>query len=154
MSLYAIALIIGCVAGLRVFIAPAAISWLAYEHGLHLGGSWAGFMSSTWTVGIFTILVLVELVVDQLPSTPSRKVPMQLIPRIISAAFCAVVLATQGGAIVPCVVLGLVGVMIGTFGGYEFRARLAKAFGGKDRPAAIAEDVLALLLVAVVAVML
>lgn len=154
MPFYAIALIIGCVAGLRVFVAPAAIAWLAYENVLHLGGSWTGFMSSPWTVGIFTILVVVEMVVDQLPSTPSRKVPMQFIPRIVSGAFCATLLATQFGGIVACIVLALIGVLIGTFGGFEFRARLAKAFRGKDRPAAITEDALALLLVALVVAVL
>ena len=40
-------------------------------------------MSHWAAVGIFTILAIVELVTDQLPSTPSRKVPQQFSARII-----------------------------------------------------------------------
>jgi uncharacterized membrane protein len=150
-SLFLVALIIGCVAGLRVFVAPAAIAWLAYKSGLDVSGTWASFMSSPFAAGIFTILLLVELVTDQLPSTPSRKVPNQFIPRIVSGAFCAAVLGTYHDAIVASVVLGLIGVAVGTFGGYEFRARIAKAFNGDDHPAAFVEDGLALGLAVIVA---
>ena len=38
--------------------------------------------------------------------------------------------------------MGAVGAVAGTLGGYEFRARLAKA-AGKDLPAALLEDVIA-----------
>jgi uncharacterized membrane protein len=37
---------------------------------------------------------------------------------------------------------GVLGAVAGTFGGYEFRARLARAFG-KDLPAALLEDLIA-----------
>ena len=42
-------------------------------------------------------------------------------------------------------VLGfLIGVIAGTFGGYEFRSRLVKAIGGKDLPIALLEDLIAI----------
>jgi uncharacterized membrane protein len=41
------------------------------------------------------------------------------------------------------IVAGILGAVAGTLGGYEFRARLAKAFG-KDTPAALIEDVIAI----------
>ena len=45
-------------------------------------------------------LALVELVTDQLPTTPSRKVPVQFGGRIVSGAFCGAVLgAAAGGAV-------------------------------------------------------
>jgi len=80
---YLLALLIGIVAGLRAMTAPAAIAWAAYLGWLNLSGSWLSFMGTIWAVGIFTILAVVELVTDQLPSTPSRKVPQQFGARLI-----------------------------------------------------------------------
>ncbi len=144
MSLYIVALIIGIVAGLRAFVAPAAISWLAHTKPTHFADTWASFMTSVWAMGIFSVLVIVEFVTDQLPKTPSRKVPMQFIPRLVSGGFCGAVLGASSGASVGCAAVGVIGAAIGTFGGFEYRARLAKVFGGKDRPAAIVEDLTAL----------
>jgi uncharacterized membrane protein len=139
---------------MRVFIAPATVAWLGYENVLHTGGTWAHFMSSPWTVGIFTFLVLVELVTDQLPSTPSRKVPKQFIPRIVSGAFSTAVLSVVSGTSTAIVLLGLIGVAVGTLGGFSFRDRLANTFNGRDRPAAIIEDIVALLLALIVAALM
>jgi uncharacterized membrane protein len=41
-------------------------------------------------------------------------------------------------------VAGVVGAVVGTLGGYEFRVRLVKAAGGKDLPIALLEDVIAI----------
>ncbi|MBB3237020.1 hypothetical protein FHS20_003917 [Phyllobacterium endophyticum] len=57
--------------------APAAVAWGAYFGWLDIAHSSMLFMGSVWTAAIFTILAVVELVTDQLPSTPSRKVPIQ-----------------------------------------------------------------------------
>ena len=84
--LYGLALLAGIVAGSRTFTAPAAVSWAARLGHLDLDGSWLAFMGYAWTPWIFTALALVELVIDQLPSTPSRKVPMQFGARLVSGA--------------------------------------------------------------------
>src|SRR5471030_949861 len=152
MSLYIVALIIGIVAGLRAFVAPAAISWLAHTKPTHFADTWASFMTSVWAMGIFSILVIVEFVTDQLPKTPSRKVPMQFIPRLASGGFCGAVLGASSGASVGCAAVGTVGAVIGTFGGFDFRLRLTKLFGGKDSPAAIREDLTAVAIAAVAVV--
>jgi len=39
---------------------------------------------------------------------------------------------------------GVIGAVVGTFGGYEFRSRMVKATGGKDLPIALLEDVIAI----------
>ena len=144
MLLYVVALVIGVVAGLRAFVAPATLSWLAYANPSLVQGTWASFMSSVWTPGIFSILAIVEFVADQLSKTPSRKVPMQFIPRLLSGGFCAAVVGATSGNAVACAALGIVGAAIGTFGGFEVRLSLANLFGGKDRPAAIVEDLAAI----------
>ncbi|TPK44180.1 DUF4126 domain-containing protein [Mesorhizobium sp. B2-5-4] len=152
--LYILALLIGVVAGLRAMTAPAAIAWGAYLGWLPVAGSWASFMSHWAAVGIFTILAIVELVTDQLPSTPSRKVPQQFGARILLGAFSGAVLGAAGGATIVCLIAGAIGAVMGTLGGAEARGRLAAAFG-KDQPAAFIEDAVAivggLLIVAAVA---
>lgn len=149
--LYVLALVIGIVAGLRAMIAPAAISWAAALGWLHLDSTVLAFMGYRWTPWVFTILAIGELVTDQLPSTPSRKVPMQFGARIVSGALVgAAAGATGGGAgMIAGLIIGAIGAVIGTLGGASLRARAAAAFGG-DRPAALLEDVIAIVLAAIV----
>lgn len=143
--LYLLALLIGVVAGLRAMMAPAAVAWGAYLGWLPLSGTWAGFMGHWIAVAIFTVLALVELVGDQLPSTPSRKVPVQFGTRLVSGAFAGAIIGTAGGAPIAGLVAGIVGAAIGTYGGAEVRSRLAGTFG-RDLPAALIEDAVAIVL--------
>ena len=138
------ALLIGVVAGLRTFTAPAAVSWAAYLGWLPLEGTPLAFLGYTITPYIFTILALVELVGDQLPSTPSRKVPMQFGARLASGALSGAAIGCAGG-ISPIIgaVCGVAGAVIGTFSGAAARGKLAAMFG-KDLPAALVEDVVAI----------
>ncbi|WP_397452883.1 DUF4126 family protein [Pseudomonas sp. NA-150] len=145
MSIYVIALVIGVVAGLRVFTAPAVVAWAAHTGALALGQGWASFMASAWTPYVFSVLAAVEFVTDQLPKTPSRKVPQQFIPRLVSGGFSGAVIGASTGSTVAGLVLGVVGAVIGTFVGYELRAKGAKAMG-KDWPIAVLEDVIAVML--------
>jgi uncharacterized membrane protein len=142
---YGLALLAGIVAGLRALTAPAAVSWAARLIPLNLDGSWFAFMGYAWTPWIFTALALVELVTDQLPSTPSRKVPMQFGARIVTGALCGATLGAAGGSWIVGLVAGVIGAVIGTYGGAEVRARMATAFGN-DRPAAFIEDAAAIVL--------
>lgn len=144
MSLYVFALLIGVIAGLRAFTAPAVVSWAASLGWLDLSDTWASFMGAVATPWIFTILAVGELITDQLPSTPSRKVPPQFAARIVSGAFCGAVLGVPSGVWIGGLIAGAVGAVIGTLGGAEARARLARAFGS-DRPAALLEDAVAIL---------
>jgi uncharacterized membrane protein len=143
MSLYISALLIGVIAGLRTFMAPAAVSWAAKLGWLPVGDTWAAFMGYAYTPYIFSLLALVELVTDQLPKTPSRKVPPQFGARIVSGGFAGAVIGTAGGSLIGGLIAGIVGAIIGTLGGAEFRGRLAKAFGN-DMPAAFIEDAVAI----------
>jgi hypothetical protein len=64
--------LIGAVAGLRSMTAPAIVAWGAHRGWLNLHDTPLSFMGSTASVVIFTLLAVVELVGDQLPSAPSR----------------------------------------------------------------------------------
>jgi uncharacterized membrane protein len=143
--LYGLALLAGIVAGSRTLTAPAAVSWAASLGYLNLDGTWLAFMGYAWTPWIFTVLAIVEMVGDQLPSTPSRKVPMQFGARIVSGALSGATIGVAAGSWIGGLVAGVIGAVIGTLGGAEIRARMAGAFG-RDTPAAFIEDAGAIIL--------
>lgn len=158
--LYGLALVIGIVAGLRAMIAPAAISWAAALGWLPLDATPLAFLGYRWTPWLFTVLALAELVTDQLPSTPSRTVPIQFGTRIVSGALVGAAVGVAGslgggniGGMIAGLVAGAIGAVIGTLGGARLRARAAQAFGS-DRPAALCEDAVAILLAVLVVVSL
>jgi uncharacterized membrane protein len=140
---FALALLIGLVAGLRTFTAPAAISWAAWSGRLALEGSWLAILGYTWTPWIFTLLAIGEFIGDQLPSTPSRTVPMQFGARLLSGALCGAAIGSSHGAMLGGLLAGVAGAVIGTLGGHAFRRRLAAVFK-KDLPAALIEDAIAI----------
>ena len=144
--LYGLALLAGLVAGSRAFTAPAAVSWAVRLGHPFLNGSWLAFMGYAWTPWIFTVLGVVELITDQLPSTPSRKTPPQFVARIISGALSGAAIGASGGASwIAGLIAGVVGAVVGTHVGADLRARMAKAFG-RDPPAALIEDAGAIVL--------
>ena len=138
-----LALLIGIVAGLRAMVAPAAAAWAAHLGWIGVAGTPLAFMGSWWAPWLFTILAVGELVTDQLPGTPSRKVPMQFGARIVSGALSGATLAAGAGLLLGGGIAGIVGAVIGTLGGAAVRSKLAAAFG-KDPPAALIEDAVAI----------
>jgi uncharacterized membrane protein len=125
--------------------APAAVSWGARLGWLHLDGSPLAFLGYAATPYILSVLAIGELVNDKLPKTPSRKAPVPFIARIVSGALSGGALGAPGGALVGGALAGALGAVAGTLGGYEFRARLVRATGGKDLPIALLEDAIAVL---------
>jgi uncharacterized membrane protein len=153
MIILLLSVLIGVVAGLRTFTAPAAISWAAHLGWLQLGSTPLAFMGYAWTPWILTVLAIVELVTDQLPSTPSRTVPMQFGARIIMAALSGAAVGAPADWLIVDGIAGIVGAVIGTFGGHAARARLAAAFR-KDAPAALIEDAVAILAAIAIAMLI
>lgn len=160
MSVYVLALLIGIIAGLRAMTAPAAVSWAAYLGWLPLAGTPLAFLGFKATPYIFTILAVIELITDQLPETPSRKVPMQFGARVIVGGLSGAAISgahggLEGGWIVGALgaVVGVVGAVIGTLGGASVRSALARTFG-RDAPAALIEDVVAVVGAALIVVSL
>ena len=140
--IYLLGLLMGVVAGLRAMMPAAALSWAAYLGLLKLDGTWLSFLGSIWAVILFTILAIGELITDQLPSTPSRKVPPQFGARVVIGALAGVAIAGPANWMLGALA-GIVGAVIGTLGGAELRGRLAAHFG-KDQPAAFIEDAIAI----------
>lgn len=143
MSTYVLAFLIGVIAGLRAMTAPAAVSWAARLGWLHLENTWLAFLGYAATPYILSVLAVGELINDKLPKTPSRKAPPGFIARIVTGALCGAALAAADGGLLAGLLAGVLGAIAGTLGGYEFRARLVRAIGGKDLPIALLEDAIA-----------
>jgi uncharacterized membrane protein len=143
MTLIIASVLIGIVAGLRAMTAPAAIAIGARYGAIAVAGTPLAFMGYRWTPWTFCVLAVVELITDQLSTTPSRKAPVPFVTRILSGALCGATLAAPQGSLVTGLIAGIIGAVIGTLGGAACRTRLAASFG-KDRPAALIEDVVAI----------
>jgi uncharacterized membrane protein len=143
MIAFAVALAVGIIAGLRAMTGAAAAAWGAYLGVLPVAGTWLAWLASPWAVGIVTVFALVELVTDQLPSTPSRKVPVQFGTRVLIGAVTGAAFGLAGGSALVGLALGTVGAVFGTLGGAAVRARLAASFK-RDWPAALIEDTVAI----------
>jgi uncharacterized membrane protein len=140
-----LALLIGIIAGLRALTAPAVVSWAGFLGWIDLHDKWASWVGHPVTVGIISVLAVVELVTDQLPKTPSRKTPPQFAARIITGGFSGAVLGAAWHFTWSSLGAGVVGAVLGTLGGYEARKRLVAATGGRDLPIALAEDAVAII---------
>jgi len=138
-----LAFLIGVVAGLRSLTAPAVVSWAVRLGWLHPGSDLVAFWGAAATAYSFSALAVGELIADQLPNTPSRKAPVGFIARIVTGALCGAVFGSAGQALVTGAIAGVAGAIAGTLGGYEARIRLGRLLG-KDLPAALIEDVIAI----------
>lgn len=139
--LYVFPILLGVVAGLRAVTPLAAISWAGYFGWINFSGTQLSFVGHIAAAVVLTALAIAELISDQLPNTPSRKVPMQFGARIVLGALAGALL--PGNWIVG-LIMGAIGAVLGTYVGAEIRARLARAFG-RDLPAALLEDIVAVL---------
>jgi uncharacterized membrane protein len=138
-----LSLLIGVVAGSRTMMAPAAVSWAASLGWLNIASTPLAFLGYRFTPWILTVLALGELVGDQLPTTPSRTVPVQFGARIVSGGLSGAALGAASGQLAVGAVAGVIGAVIGTLGGRALRGWMAAAFKS-DRPAAFIEDAIAI----------
>lgn len=144
-SVFALALAIGFVDGLRSLTAPAVVSWAARLKWLDLQHTWLAFLGYAVTPYVFTALAVGELIADKLPNTPSRTAPPGFAGRVVLGAFTGMSLCVAAqyppaaGA-----ALGGLGAVVGTLVGYEARTRLVKWLQVPDFVIALLEDALAI----------
>src|SRR5271168_5554507 len=137
--------LLGVVTGMRSMTAVAVLCWFAYRGDLSLDDTWASWAAKLVTAIIFTVLALGEYVGDKLPKTPNRTAPALLLARVVLGGLVgAIVAAGLNGSEVEGVILGVGGVLIGTFGGFLIRREIVLRLGCKDWPVALAEDVSAI----------
>ena len=145
--IWAFAVGIGVVAGLRSLTAPAVVSWAAHLGWVNLHGSLLAFMGSTWAIAIFSLLAIGELVADKLPKTPNRTALAPLLARILTGGLCGACLCVSANqSLFVGAMLGALGAVIGTFGGYKIRRGLVGKLNIQDIFVALLEDVVAIAL--------
>ena len=136
---------IGVVAGLRTFLAPAAVAWAVGLGWLNLHGSPFAFLESNLALVGLSIAALGELVADLVPSIPRRTKVTPLLARMISGAFCGACLrAATNQSLAIGAACGATGAVIGAFTGYEIRRRLVNSLNLKDLFVALSEDAVAI----------
>lgn len=135
--------LLGMTVGLRTMTAITVLCWFAWLQLLPQHG-WAFWVGSLVSVIVFTLCAVGEYVVDTLPKTPSRTSSGPLIARLVFGALVgalaahAVIEPAAGGAI-----FGVLGALIGAFGGVRVRMYWSKALG-RDLPVALLESAIAL----------
>jgi len=138
--LLVLAFLIGIVAGLRSLTPLAIVSWATRLGWLELRGPWHQALGNSVIPWLFTVLALFEiLVVDQSRKTPSRTSAIPFAARIISGFTCGAAIGAHSGVAIAGGLIGTVGAVAGTLGGAAMRRSLARELG-KDRPAALFED--------------
>ena len=137
--------LLGVVTGMRSMTAMAVLCWFAYRGDLSLDDTWATWAAKLVTAIIFSVLALGEYVGDKLGKTPNRTAPALLLARVVLGGLVgAIVAAGLNGSEVEGVILGVGGVLIGTFGGFLIRREIVLRLGCKDWPVALVEDVSAI----------
>jgi uncharacterized membrane protein len=139
------AFVLGIACGLRAVVGLAAVSWAASSQHLPLQGTWLSFLGNRITSYVSSVLALGELINDKLPKTPSRLVPPQFGARVVMGALTGSAIGLSHGNLALGAVSGILGSVVGTFAGAKGRALAAKVFG-RDLPAALLEDILAIAL--------
>lgn len=143
LSTLLLAFLIGVTCGLRSLAPLAAVSWTARLAWLAVDRTWLPFLGFAITPWILSVAAIGELITDKLPKTPSRKAPPGFIARLVTGALCGGAFGAPSAMIAAGLICGILGAVVGTFGGYEFRTRLVRATGGKDLPIALLEDLIA-----------
>jgi len=139
-----LALAIGVVAGLRALTAPMVVAWAARFGWLEVQHTWGGFLARAVTPWVLTVLAIGELVNDQNPKTPARTAMPSFLFRIVCGGFAGGALATGSDhGLVGGIVLGALGAIAGTLGGFEARTRLVHALRVPDAVIALPEDAIA-----------
>jgi len=138
------AFLIGVFAGLRSLTPPAAVAWAVRLGWLNLARP-LSLIGSLPAVIILSVLAIGEVVFDKLPNTPNRTAPPGLIGRIVTGGFTGACVSLGGGrsAFVGAG-LGVIGGIVGCFGGYQARARIVKSLHQPDFNIALIEDLIAI----------
>jgi|SRR5580658_3971428 uncharacterized membrane protein len=142
---FLLSFLLGFVDGLRSLTAPAVVCWAAHLGWLDFAGTKFAFIDHRSTLVVFTLLAIVELVIDKLPNTPARTAPVGLIARIVLGGASGLALATGAGiSLTLAGVIASVGAIAGAFGGYHVRRAVVLKAHLPGLVAALAEDVIAI----------
>jgi uncharacterized membrane protein len=134
--------LLGLTTGLRSMTPMAVLCWYAYKGYLPVEGTWAAWTGKLAVAVIFTVLAVGELIADKLPKTPNRTSAGPLIFRLVLGGVAgSIAAASIYGSDLEGVLLGVIGALLGAFGGFMIRRHLVERVGCPDWMIAVAEDI-------------
>lgn len=138
--------LLGTVTGLRTFTPLAVLCWFAYAGALQVQFGWDQWATKLPVAILFTILAIIELVADKQTWMIDRTVLASVAFKVFLGGYIGAIVADGlNGPTLEGIVLGVLGVLVGTYGGYLVRKELVQQFRCKDWHVAVGEDALALL---------
>jgi uncharacterized membrane protein len=142
---FAFAVGIGFVAGLRSLLAPAVVAWAAHAGWLDLHTTLLGFIGSWGAAIVLSLLATGELIADKTPGIPKRTGAFPLLARIVTGGLCGACLSVSARQSLGMgAILGAVGAVIGAIAGFEARKRLVRRLNVSDIIVALPEDLIAI----------
>ena len=139
--------LLGLATGMRAMMPIAVCCWFAHFGLLSVNGTWAFWLASPFSLVVFTLAAMAELIGDKLPSTPARIAPLGLISRIAFGGLVGALVATTMQNSIPIgALLAIFGAVLGTYGSYLARRDLVRKFCCRDWPVAVMEDFLTILI--------
>ena len=136
--------LLGMVTGMRSMTPMAVLCWFAYLGHLPVDGTWAFWTAKLTTAVVFTVLAAGELIVDKLPRTPNRIALGPLMARLLFAVLIgAIVAAGLDGPGIEGVILAVLGMLVGAYGGFLVRRDVVQRLACKDWYIAVVEDAIA-----------
>lgn len=138
--------LLGFATGLRTMTPMMVLCWFAYRGHLPVHVGWASWTTHLASAIVFTVLAIGEYIGDKLPNTPNRTAPFPLIARCVFAGLIGAIAARAlHGSLVEGSIFGVLGALLGAFGGYHLRREIVRGTGWPDWTAAITEDLFAIL---------
>jgi uncharacterized membrane protein len=137
--------LLGFATGLRSLTPMAVLCWFGYAGVLSVDNGWDDWVTWLWVAVLTTVLALGELVADKFPWIPDRVSPGPLIWRFLMGGLAGAIAAdVLNGSNIEGILLGVLGVAIGAFGGFMVRRDLCEKLDCKDWQIAFAEDLVAI----------
>lgn len=137
--------LLGTVTGLRTFTPMAALCWFAWTEALPLDGTWASWAAKLPVAILFTVIALAELVADKQPWIPDRTRLYSVATKLVLGGLMGAIVATGlNGAAFEGIILGVLGTLVGTYGGFLVRRELVQKINCRDWQVAVAEDAVAI----------
>jgi len=136
--------LLGTVTGLRTFTPLTVLCWFAWTRALPLDDTWAFWAAKLPVAILFTVLAVCELVADKQPWIPDRTRPFSVATKLVLGGLLGAIVATGlNGAAIEGIILSVLGVLVGTYGGFLIRRDLVQKTNCQDWQVAVTEDAVA-----------